>query len=194
MALLGPFSGYGQSADWKKGALDFQAELNRQYADSAESPLEEADRVHFEGLAFFPVRKAYRVEARVELTPDAVPFEMATVSGKTKTFVKYGVLHFELRGKKESLAMYRNLKLSVQEEYADYLFIPFKDLSSGVESYGGGRYIDFKVPTGDVVVLDLNQCYNPYCAYSSGWNCPIPPEENFLDVKVLAGVRKWDGH
>ena len=182
-----------QKHAWRKAAKAFQKELNRQYADPEDSPLDSLDRLAFKQLDFFPIRKNYCVNAKFVRTSDAIPFEMPTISGKTKTFVKYGELHFELNGQKDTLAAYQNLKLVDSEEYANYLFIPFKDHSSGEEAYGGGRYIDWLIPTGVDVVLDLNQCYNPYCAYSTGWNCPIPPQENYIDQKVLAGVKKWKG-
>lgn len=182
-----------QPDDWRKVAEDFQAELVRQYADTSETPLSVEERKDFAGLTFFPVRKAYCVEARWERTPDAQPFEMPTVSGKTKTFVQYGRLHFRIRGKALFLAAYQNLKSAANPAYADDLFVPFRDLSSGAESYGGGRYMDIKIPQGTSTWLDFNQCYNPYCAYSKGWNCPIPPAENYLATKVLAGVRAYSG-
>jgi uncharacterized protein len=182
-----------QAPDWRTAAEQFQAELVRQYADTAETPLRGDERLHFTGLEFFPIRNAYYVAARFERTPDAVPFEMPTVSGKTKTFVQYGILHFRLHGKALHLAAYQNLKIAALPAYADDLFIPFRDASSGGKSYGGGRYIDIKIPQTEQVWLDFNQCYNPYCAYSKGWNCPIPPADNYLAAKVHAGVRAYTG-
>ena len=74
-------------------------------------------------------------------------------------------------------------------KYIDHLFIPFNDLTNYEETYGGGRYIDLSL--NDIkdgkVVLDFNKCHNPYCAYSDGYNCPIPPEANRLKVAVKAG-------
>ena len=182
-----------QGKDWRKTAKEFHNELNQQYGDPEDSPLDSLDRIAFKRLHFFPIRKKYCVQAKFIRTADAVSFEMPTASGKTKKFVKYGELHFELKGKKDTLFAYQNLKLAQSEEFANYLFIPFKDHSSGFKAYGGGRYIDWKIPTSEDVVLDLNQCYNPYCAYSTGWNCPIPPAENYIDQKVHAGVKKWKG-
>jgi uncharacterized protein (DUF1684 family) len=120
---------------------------------------------------------------------------MPTVSGKTKTFVKYGELHFTMNGRADTLFAYQNLKLAAKEDYDNTLFIPFRDHASGEEAYGGGRYIDWPIPKSDQATLNFNLCYNPYCAYSTGWNCPIPPQENYVDSKVLAGVKAWKhGH
>jgi uncharacterized protein len=81
-------------------------------------------------------------------------------------------------------------------EYADYLFVPFTDATTGNETYGSGRYIDLRL--GDIknntVLLDFNKCYNPYCAYTSGYNCPIPPKENRLAVAVKAGEKVFPKH
>jgi len=79
------------------------------------------------------------------------------------------------------------------EEYKNYLFIPFKDLTSGTETYGGGRYMDIMIPEGDEIILNFNTAYNPYCAYANGYFCPIPPAENTLNVEIRAGAMiPWD--
>ena len=76
------------------------------------------------------------------------------------------------------------------EEYKNHLFLPFTDLSNGEKSYTGGRFIDLEIPNSDVIVIDFNKAYNPYCAYSPDYSCPIPPAENHLNVNILAGVMK----
>jgi hypothetical protein len=78
-------------------------------------------------------------------------------------------------------------------EYRDYLFLPFKDATSGQETYGGGRYLDLR--TGDIqngqVMLDFNRSYNPYCAFKEGYPCPIPPKNNVLSVSIEAGEKAY---
>ena len=76
-------------------------------------------------------------------------------------------------------------------EYIDYLFLPFTDNSNGEESYTGGRYLDLQIPENDKIILDFNQAYNPYCAYSGRYSCPIPPSENHISFPVLAGVKAF---
>ena len=82
------------------------------------------------------------------------------------------------------------------EKYKDYLFIPFTDKTSGIETYGGGRYIDLVL--SDIVnktcTIDFNKAYNPYCAYTAGYNCPIPPKENDLPVAIKAGELNFAKH
>ena len=79
-------------------------------------------------------------------------------------------------------------------EYSNHLFIPFNDITNGVETYDAGRYIDLEIPKGDTIIIDFNKAYNPYCAYNDGYSCPIPPEENNLEVEVKAGVMAFEKH
>ena len=84
--------------------------------------------------------------------------------------------------------------LQKMEQYKDYLFIPFMDHTNGETTYGGGRYFDVMI--GDIMddklVLDFNICYNPYCAFSDGYNCPVPPKENHLEVAIKAGEKMFN--
>jgi uncharacterized protein (DUF1684 family) len=89
------------------------------------------------------------------------------------------------------LAIYQNVDLVNTAGYEDYLFIPFKDLTNGEDTYGGGRYLDLKIPEGETILIDFNRAYNPYCAYNHNYSCPIPPFENHLKVKIEAGVKKY---
>jgi uncharacterized protein len=97
-------------------------------------------------------------------------------------------LHFKIDGKPLKLAVYKSLGLVVST-FENYLFVPFKDLTNGKESYGGGRYVDLQktdIKDGKIV-LDFNKCYNPYCAFAAGYSCPIPPKENYLNLAIEAG-------
>jgi len=101
---------------------------------------------------------------------------------------------FSLDGKDCTLNVYQSQSMLASEEYKDYLFLPFNDLTNSAESYGGGRYVEVKIPTDTPgeIVIDFNKAYNPYCAYSEGYSCPIPPAANKLDVEIRAGVRFLD--
>jgi uncharacterized protein (DUF1684 family) len=170
-------------------AVAFQNELNEQYADSAHSPLSSEDRLKFTGHDFYPVDLKYCVEAELKRTPGENTFEMKTTTSRKPMYYKYGELHFKLNGKKFKLNVYQSMDLLNKPEYKDYLFLPFKDLTSGKETYGGGRFIDLKIPSGNKLMLDFNKAYNPYCAYSDKYSCPVPPAENFLKAEVKAGVK-----
>ena len=119
------------------------------------------------------------------------PFEMKTTTSRRPLYVKYGELHFEIDGISCQLNVYQNVEFSKKPGYKNSLFLPFTDYTSGVESYGGGRYIDLEIQKGNNWTIDFNQAYNPYCAYNEKYSCPIVPEENDLKVEIKAGVKAF---
>jgi uncharacterized protein len=176
--------------DFARQTEVFRDEYKADFLKSENSPLKKKD---LKFLRFYEADSTYRVVAAFVKTEKSEPFEMPTYSGIKKTYVQYGVLNFELHGKKQSLNVYRSLALQSVSKYRDYLFLPFKDKTNGKDSYGGGRYID--LTTKDIkentYVLDFNRSYNPYCAYSNGYNCPIPPKVNHLDDSIEAGEKNF---
>ncbi|KQS53427.1 hypothetical protein ASG38_01460 [Flavobacterium sp. Leaf359] len=175
----------------KEAVVAFQKELNAEYADSVKSPLLKKDLKTFKALDFYPINEKFSVNAKFIRTPDEKPFEMPTTTSRKPIYVKYGEAHFSIDGKKFKVNLYQSLDLKKIEEYKDALFLPFTDLTSGVDSYGGGRYIDLKIPQGDTISIDFNTAYNPYCAYNHKYSCPIPPQENDLAIEIKAGVKKF---
>ncbi|MCF6129473.1 DUF1684 domain-containing protein [Flavobacterium sp. AS60] len=170
---------------------EFQQTLNKEYGDRDESPLTEEDFKTFKGLDFYPIDEKYIVEAKFVRTPDEKIFKMKTTGTRTPEYVKYGQLFFSLDGQEFKLNLYQNIDLIKKEGFADYLFLPFSDLTCGKESYIGGRYIDMRIPKSDTVTIDFNKAYNPYCAYNHKYSCPIVPLENDLEIEILAGVKKF---
>ena len=169
-----------------------QEKLNKDFLDEEESPLTEEDRATFKELEFFPISEKYIVQAKFTRTPYESPFAMATSTDRKSVYLKYGELSFTINGKNLSLNVYQNQRLLSDPEFKDYLFIPFTDLTNGNETYEVGRYLDFSIPKSNVVILDFNKAYNPYCAYSGNYSCPIPPEENHLEIEIKAGVKKYN--
>jgi hypothetical protein len=169
----------------------FQKELNAEYAAAKTSPLTKEDLASFKTLDFYPINAKYFVVAKFTRTIKELPFEMKTSTDRMPLYVKYGEVEFSLDGKVLKLNVYRNIELSKQKKYKNYLFLPFSDLTSGKESYIGGKYIDLKIPKDNTIVIDFNTSYNPYCAYNHKYSCPIVPLENDLNVAVLAGVKKF---
>ncbi len=144
-------------------------------------------------LRYFPIKEQNKVYCSVEILTNQEPFDMPTYSSQIKSFRPYAILSFSWKGKKASLHAYQNLQHINSPLYKDYLFIPFKDQDSGKQTYGGGRYLDIKKSQieNDHVLLDLNQVYNPWCAYSDGYNCPIPPIENTIPFALKAGEKMF---
>lgn len=188
--LLSNF-GFGQEKFDVTAVEKFQKELNAEYADAKTSPLTTKDLAEFKTLDFYPINEKAYVLAQFTRTENEKPFEMQTSTARRPMYVKYGEARFQLEGKEFKLNIYRNIELSKKEEYKDYLFLPFSDLTSGKESYIGGKYIDLKIPTGNTIVIDFNQSYNPYCAYNHKFSCPKVPLENDLAFEIKAGVKKF---
>jgi uncharacterized protein (DUF1684 family) len=167
----------------------FQNELISEYQNPSTAPLSGKAKKTFKGIHFYAIDSKYVVNAKFVRTLNEKPFQMTTSSGMRKTYVKYAEVIFTLDEKEYKLNVYQSQDLLQSPEYKDYLFIPFTDATSGNETYEGGRYIDLNIPQGDHIIINFNEAYHPYCAYTEGYNCPIPPAENTLPVKVEAGVR-----
>ena len=176
-------------ADVKK----FQETINKEFADPKTSPLEGKELKKFKTLPFYDIDLKYRVVAKLHATSDTDFKPMKTTTARFANHRVYGTLEFTLEGKNIQIPVYQSKDLMNNPEYKDYLFFPFTDLTNNASTYGGGRYIDLRIPQGNVIVLDFNKAYNPSCAYSPKYSCPIVPGENNIDVAITAGV-KYEGH
>lgn len=145
---------------------------------------------------FFPFKKQFIITATVEMLKDQPTFQMTTSSGMKKEAQKLVKVTLWFKGATHTLFGYQLTALKESQDYADHFFIPFKDATSGKSTYAAGRYLDFK--KGDIkngkLVIDFNKAYNPYCAFTDGYNCPIPPKENSMKLAVTAGEKKYRGH
>lgn len=176
------------------GDTEFQKEINADYKDASKSPLKEKDRKNFDGLDFFKFDSTYVVKAKLKRTQNSKWFKMKTTTDRISQERVYGILHFEIKGKLHQLEIYQGKDLMQEVGYEDYLFLPFLDETNGLESYGGGRYIDARIPEGDTIIIDFNKAYNPYCAYNDKYSCPIVPRKNYLKTRVEAGVKVFEKH
>jgi hypothetical protein len=144
-------------------------------------------------LQFFPVNQKYRICGRFEKTDNSPWFMMETSGPVKKSYRVYGKLHFKLNDTAVTLCVYQSQDLMKMNEYKDHLFIPFMDATTGIETYESGRYIDFFIRDikNNTLTVDFNRAYNPYCAYTAGYNCPVPPKENRMTVAIPAGEKKY---
>lgn len=143
---------------------------------------------HFSGLDYFSVNESFIITAKFKKSKGK-KFKMPTSGTRTPIYRRYGYIDFKIGDTNCRLTVYQNVELSKSEDLKDYLFIPFRDLTSSKTTYGGGRYIDFSIPNSKEVIIDFNTAYNPYCAYSHRYSCPIPPAENTLKVEIAAGEK-----
>lgn len=167
----------------------FQKELNASYLDSISTPLRGDNYKNFKKHPFFSINTKYRVLAKFEKIEEPILIDFPTSSGRIKQYKTYAYAYFKIDDKDYRLTLYQSPDLMKTEEYKDYLFLPFRDLTNEKETYGGGKYIDLKIPNSNEIVLDFNKSYQPYCAYNAfDYSCPIVPLENNLPIEIRAGV------
>ncbi len=201
---IGPSScstGGGDETGLKRGALKSnppaagdlliqdRAQKDRSFRLDSDSPIPPQEREDFRGLSYFPLNPALRFRAELHRYQRPERVRLGTNTGEMRDALRYGYFEFEVAGRKCRLEAYRTEE--GQASGRPYLFIPFRDTTSGKESYGGGRYIDLVENTTGIYDLDFNRAYNPLCAYGGEYSCPVPPEENRLAVPIEAGEKAY---
>ncbi len=166
----------------------FRSEKNRDFRQSADSPLAAAQKAAFDSLKYFPGDAALIPHADItrNAAPDTILLQMS--DNRAEKYLNWGLVKFSINDAPQQLRIY--LKASGRDST---LFIPFTDLSNGHATYGGGRYLDAAIPKMNEaeIVLDFNRAYNPYCAYNRAYSCPVPPAENRLSVAIEAGEKSF---
>lgn len=198
LSLMLPFVGMISCAQ-NSHRLSYTEQLNEyrqkykiDFLTDDRSPLSKADTGY---LDFFPANDNYIVTAKIEITPDAEHFQMPTANGSSKPYRQFGIVTFTINDTTSTLIVYQSINLVKKDKYKDHLFLPFTDATTYIETYGGGRYLDLsqKDITNGELELDFNKAYNPWCAYATGYLCPIPPPENRLKIAISAGEKKYKG-
>ncbi len=160
------------------------------FRESPHSPIPIAERSAFQGLRYFPFAADFAYEVELQELEDPEEVVMATsATGEEALYHRVGYFEFEVEGSPQRLYAYRSAH--EHEHGRPSLFLPFRDASSGKDSYGAGRYLDLEVSPSGRYVLDFNLAYNPYCAYSERYVCPLPPGENWLRVGIRAGEKDY---
>ena len=140
---------------------------------------------------WFEPDPAAAVEARLIAEPSPREEIVLSTRGNRRRALRLGKLEFTLGGKPLRLTALRLLEPGAGEASVSVFF---RDATTGHESYELGRYVDAAPLGSDRYALDFNRAYNPACAFSPLYNCPIPPRENVLPVAVRAGERDPGGH
>ncbi|QCJ46348.1 DUF1684 domain-containing protein [Haloprofundus sp. MHR1] len=174
--------------EWRAEVQHQREQKDEFFADHPQSPIPPEEREAFDGLDYFDPDPDYRVEATVTTHDEPDPVEMETTNGPNVRYLRVVTFDFEASGETQTLAGYRQ-----ESDDSRSLFVPFRDKTTGQQTYRGGRYMEFEpnreLEDDDEVVLDFNLAYSPFCAYSETFACPLPPEENWLDVVIPAGER-----
>jgi uncharacterized protein len=176
---------------YKKLVTKERKEKDKEFSEADNSPLDHALKSQFKGLNYYEISQDWLITARLERYENPDTIKMKTTTERLPLYLIYGKAFFKLEGIDFNLTIFRNVGLMTKPGYEDYLFVPFRDETSGEGSYGGGRYIDARIIEGDSIVIDFNRSYNPYCVYSKKFSCPIPPSENYLAFPVTAGEKDF---
>jgi uncharacterized protein (DUF1684 family) len=174
--------------EWEEHLKMEREQKNTFFSIHPQSPIPSEERGKFKGLDYYPPNLGYRLELKLHEHPKKERIRMSYTKGEEQGFVRWGEFRFKIGGREQVLQAYK----SNPDE--DRLFVPFRDATSGTETYGAGRYLDLE-PESDCTldgkwVLDFNKAYNPWCAYSENYTCPFVPPENWLEVPIHAGEKK----
>lgn len=190
----------GAAADIRSEAAralaDYRREAIHKLVSDPRAPLDSASLF---GVRYFAFDDSFALSATFRASEDTALIRFPTSDGKARGYRTYGRLRFRVGDSTYVLDVFELPGLERHPLYYDHLFLPFFDLTNGESTYGGGRYLDLKrsdFAAGDYT-LDFNNAYNPWCAYATGYSCPVPPLSNALPIAIHAGEASFvtpDGH
>jgi uncharacterized protein len=163
----------------------WHAQKDQFMRESPQSPVPEDRRASFAPLTYFPMDPGYRVPAMLQPAEPGPAVEMPTSTGQRRQMRRVGTLAFTLKGRPLSLGAF----VEADDKDMRRLFVPFGDLTNGMETYQGGRYLDLERTATGIYDLDFNRAYHPFCLFNSTYDCPYPPAESRLKVPIRAGER-----
>ncbi|MCU7489983.1 MAG: DUF1684 domain-containing protein [Ignavibacteria bacterium] len=154
-----------------------------------QSPFNFKGKVHFEPLKYFDVDPSYVFKSKLYEYENKDTVTVFGTKGEPRKAVRFGYISFISEGRKIKMNVYKGVTRTGQEYYS----IWFTDRTTNNESYGVGRYLDFeKVDNPDYIyTIDFNQAYNPYCAYSPNYSCAVPTKDDYVDIEIKAGEKKF---
>ena len=168
---------------WRRALLRARERKDLLFRSDSDSPIGPGE---FTGLKYFDPDPEFRFETELHWSPAPGSVIMTTSKGTRQLFNGIGYFELQIEGKKVRLSAYQSA-----EREDPGIFVPFRDATSGRESYGAARYLDLEVEHDDRYAVDFNYAYNPYCAYGDAYACPLPPGENWLTVAIRAGEKKY---
>jgi hypothetical protein len=177
------------AADDIPGQIEYsRKEKDRILKFSPDSPIPKTEKEAFTGLKYFPIDLKYRLSAKLEKYTTNEKIKMATSTGSEDEYIRYAAVKFTIDNAEHSLDAFKSVSPDVD---SNRLFVPFRDSTSGKESYGAGRYLELEEDSKGVYTIDFNLAYSPYCAYNTDYSCPLPPTQNTLKIAINAGEKKY---
>ena len=162
--------------------LEWRVERDEHLRSHYTSPIPEEHLPSFAGLRYFEPDPAMMTRGRFTAADGKIDITSSTG----------GVMGYELAGHVTLTLGDESVRLAVLRGEEDDVFIPFRDATSGVESYGGGRYVPAVIDDTGEATVDFNRTINPFCAYDEEFSCPLPPHGNWLTHRVAAGEQAYE--
>ena len=178
----------GKKLSHEESVLKHRDEILDFMKTNEESPLPDSVKSGFEGFDYFVPDPSFKVSVSLERISGNSKLNIVTNDGQVRGYTKYAYAIFDISGQKYQLLLLR----ADLTENDESLFLPFGDLTNGESTYGGGRYLDLQLTKKNTITIDFNLAYNPYCAYSADYSCPLPPAENRLSVAINAGEKNFE--
>ncbi|GAH31137.1 unnamed protein product [marine sediment metagenome] len=176
-------------SEWKRRIELERENKNNFFGMHFQSPILPEDRQKFRGLGYYPPNPDYRFEIELHEHKEKGVLKIEDTQGNAREFLRWGEFRFKIGDTDCKLQAYKS------EPTEERLFVPFRDATSGKETYGAGRYLDLEpgkhYTTGGKWILDFNEAYNPWCVYSENYACPFVPSENWLKVLIRAGEKNY---
>jgi uncharacterized protein len=173
---------------WQKALEQHRRTKDEDFRTGNNSPIATVEQRTFQGLKYYAPDTQYIVLGQFIPALDEPPIVLSNVPEGTEQPEYAGRVAFNLLRQPDTLVVFR------YPSDANKLFIPFRDATTGMETYGAGRYLDTAILEDTVVPLDFNYAYNPYCAYSPNYTCPLPPLQNRISIPIRAGERDYAEH
>jgi hypothetical protein len=167
----------------------YRQEKDDYMKDNPVSPFKQDSLIKFEPLKYYPVDPDFVFKSKLNEYPQKDTVIVYGTKGEARKTVKYGYVTFNYKYKSYRMNVYKGIASTGEEYYS----IWFTDKTTGGETYGVGRYIDFDLNPDNnyVYTIDFNLAYNPYCAYSSRYSCAIPTKDDYIDIAITAGEKKF---
>jgi uncharacterized protein (DUF1684 family) len=178
-----------KTADYLQTIDQYRSNRHQSLIIGDRAPLQQTQ---IAALKYYPIDATYNCKCSIERFETSSPIQIPTYAGTTTPYSPFAKLLCTIKNEKIALTIYQ--LLSQAPLYIGKLFLPYKDITNGDTTYGGGRYLDLleKDINNGILVVDFNKSYNPLCAYKDGYKCPIPPKENHLTIAIHAGEQSFE--
>jgi uncharacterized protein (DUF1684 family) len=157
--------------------------------NDANSPFNQEPKVHFEELKYFDINPAFVFNSKLTEYSTKDTIKIYGTKGEERKVLRFGFINFSYKNNNYKMNVYKGTSKTGIEYYSLW----FTDKTTNKQTYGVGRYLDFELNSDQdfTYSIDFNLAYNPYCAYSSKYSCAVPTKEDYLDLAIEAGEKKF---